>query len=56
LPKNPWFADHLLRQALVRRYGPAVPFPALDDRLEEQAQRSVLERVRQIGRAAIGVR
>jgi CobQ-like glutamine amidotransferase family enzyme len=56
LPKNPWFADHLLRQALVRRYGPEAPFPALDDRLEEQAQRSVLERVRRIGRAAIGVR
>ena len=56
LPKNPWFADHLLRRALVRRYGPDAPFPALDDRLEEAAHRAVLERVRRVGRAAVGVR
>ena len=55
LPKNPWFADHLLRRALERRYGPTAPFPPLDDRLEEQAHRSVLERVRRVGRAAVGV-
>jgi len=56
LPKNPWFADHLLRRALVRRYGADAPFPALDDRLEAAARRAVLERVRKIGRAALGVR
>ena len=55
LPKNPWFADHLLRRALVRRYGPDAPFPPLDDRLEEQAHQGMLERVRRIGRAAVGV-
>jgi lipid II isoglutaminyl synthase (glutamine-hydrolysing) len=56
LPKNPWFADHLLWQALARRYGADAPFPPLDDRLEEQAHRSMLERVRRVGRAAVGVR
>ena len=55
LPKNPWFADHLLHRALVRRYGPEAPFPALDDRLEEAAHRAILERVRRVGRAAVGV-
>ena len=55
LPKNPWFADHLLHRALVRRYGPDAAFPPLDDRLEEQAHRSILERVRRVGRAAVGV-
>ncbi len=56
LPKNPWFADHLLRRALVRRYGLDAPFPALDDRLENAAHDAVLERVRRVGRAAVGVR
>ena len=56
LPKNPWFADHLLRRALVRRYGPDAPFPPLDDRLEEATHRAVLKRVRRVGRAAVGVR
>ncbi|HLI25751.1 MAG TPA: glutamine amidotransferase [Chloroflexota bacterium] len=56
LPKNPWFADHLLRRALVRRYGVAVPFPPLDDSLEERAHQAVLARVRTVGRAAVGVR
>jgi CobQ-like glutamine amidotransferase family enzyme len=56
LPKNPWLADHLLRRALFRRYGPEAPFPALDDRLEEAAHSAVLERVRRVGRAALGVR
>jgi len=55
LPKNPWFADHLLQRALLRRYGPDVTLAALDDRLEVAAQHSVLERVRRVGRAALGV-
>jgi hypothetical protein len=54
LPKNPWFADHLLRRALVRRYGPEAPFPPLDDRLEEAAHQAILARVRRVGRAAVG--
>jgi CobQ-like glutamine amidotransferase family enzyme len=56
LPKNPWFADHLLRRALTRRFGPEAPFAALDDRLENQAHHSVRERVQRVGRAALGVR
>jgi lipid II isoglutaminyl synthase (glutamine-hydrolysing) len=55
LPKNPWFADHLLQRALLRRYGPELALAPLDDRLEVAAQRSVLERVRRVGRAALGV-
>ena len=55
LPKNPWFADHLLRRALVRRYGPDAPFPPLDDRLEDQAHAAIRERVGRVGRAAVGV-
>jgi CobQ-like glutamine amidotransferase family enzyme len=34
LPKNPWFADHLIVSALRTRYGPSVELPALDDTLE----------------------
>ena len=56
LPKNPWFADHLLRRALTRRFGADAPFAALDDRLEHQAHDSVRERVHRVGRAALGVR
>ncbi len=56
LPKNPWFADHLLRRALQRRYGPAASLSPLDDTLEEQAHQAVLARVRAVGRAAVGVR
>jgi CobQ-like glutamine amidotransferase family enzyme len=46
LPKNPQFADHLIDLALRRRYGDAAPVLApLDDRLELQAQRSMVERL-----------
>jgi len=55
LPKNAWFADHLLHRALVRRYGAGVPFPPLDDRLEEAAHQAILARVQQVGRAAVSV-
>jgi lipid II isoglutaminyl synthase (glutamine-hydrolysing) len=55
LPKNPWFADHLLHRALVRRYGADAPFPPLDDRLEDAAHQAILARVRQVGRAAVSV-
>jgi CobQ-like glutamine amidotransferase family enzyme len=55
LPKNPWFADHLLRRALVRRYGADAPFPPLDDRLEEAAHQAILARVGRVGRAAVSV-
>lgn len=41
LPKNPAFADHLIRLALRRRYG-EVPFAPLDDGLEEEAREVAL--------------
>ncbi len=45
LPKNPHFADYLLTLALRRRYGSAVVLEPLDDTLELQAQRTMVERV-----------
>ena len=44
LPKNPQFADHLIRTALVRRYGHA-ELPPLDDRVEGVAHDTMLARV-----------
>jgi CobQ-like glutamine amidotransferase family enzyme len=46
LPKNPWFADHLLAAALRRRYGEDLALSPLDDRLEEQAHQAVEVRIR----------
>lgn len=43
LPKNPAFADRLLREALERRYG-KVDLHPLDDGLEHAAHRSALSR------------
>jgi lipid II isoglutaminyl synthase (glutamine-hydrolysing) len=37
LPRNPWFADWLLEQALARRLGEAPELTPLDDELEEEA-------------------
>ena len=39
LPKNPHFADHLLRLALRRRYGEDVELAPLDDSLERRRTR-----------------
>ena len=43
LPKNPWFADLLLAQALARRHGP-VELPSLPDSLETAAHASAVRR------------
>lgn len=43
LPKNPWFADLLLAQALARRHGP-VALPPLPDDLEQAAHASAVRR------------
>ena len=43
LPKNPWFADLLLTQALARRHGP-VELSALPDDLERAAHASATRR------------
>lgn len=45
LPKNPAFADRLLREALSRRY-PGFVLPPLPDALEAQARAAVLARIR----------
>ncbi len=42
LPKNPAFADHLILQALQRRYGTAA-LPQLDDALEASAHERALD-------------
>ena len=42
LPKNPGFADHLIGEALQRRYG-AATLPPLDDALEVAAHQRALE-------------
>ncbi|MCL4543125.1 MAG: glutamine amidotransferase [Chloroflexi bacterium] len=47
LPKNPWFADHLLSLALQRRYGADAMIQPLDDRLEDAAHRTIVLRCTQ---------
>ena len=54
LPKNPWFADHLIARALRRRYGPEVTLRPLDDALEERAHTAVVERARRLGAVRSG--
>ncbi len=55
LPKNPWFADHLLLTALRRRYGSTVTLQPLDDAVEERAHQSVVEHMRRLGTVRSGV-
>ena len=45
LPKNPWFADHLLTLALRRRYGAATTLKPLDDGLEGAAHEAMEHRL-----------
>jgi len=42
LPKNPWFADHLLSRALAHRYQDVEPLAPLADQTEDQAQDAAL--------------
>jgi CobQ-like glutamine amidotransferase family enzyme len=44
LPKNPWFADHLIMCALYRRYGKVEPLTPLDDSIEIAAHQFAIER------------
>ncbi len=46
LPKNPWFADRLIAEALSRRYG-AVELPPLPDDLELAAHATAVRRARE---------
>ncbi|MBI3979815.1 MAG: glutamine amidotransferase [Chloroflexi bacterium] len=45
LPKNPHFADHLIREALARRYGD-VQLPPIDDSMEHRAHDAAVARAR----------
>jgi CobQ-like glutamine amidotransferase family enzyme len=54
LPKNPWFADRLILQALRRRYGDEMTLAPLDDTLEERAHAAVVTRVRRLGTVRSG--
>jgi len=45
LPKNPHLADHLIRTALQRRYGPEAVLPPLDDRSEWAAHQAMVRRL-----------
>ncbi len=56
LPKNPWFADHLIRQALQRRYGPEAELTPLDDSAEERAHQAIIDRIRRRGKLRTGVK
>jgi lipid II isoglutaminyl synthase (glutamine-hydrolysing) len=42
LPKNPWFADHLLTRALTRRHPDHDPLTPLPDHTEQQAHTAAL--------------
>ncbi len=46
LPKNPWFADHLIRCALLARYGDVEALTPLDDSLERAAHLSAVARAK----------
>lgn len=56
LPKNPWFADHLILTALRRRYGSAAELSPLDDSLEERAHEAIIQRIRNRGKLNTGVK
>jgi CobQ-like glutamine amidotransferase family enzyme len=45
LPKNPHFADHLIRLSLRRKYGADATLPPLDDSLEWRAHDTMLRRL-----------
>jgi CobQ-like glutamine amidotransferase family enzyme len=49
LPKNPWLADRLLRDALAHRCREPVILQPLDDRLEEEAHNVVAAQIRAAG-------
>ena len=54
LPKNPWFADHLISRALRRRYGEEVTLVPLDNTLEERAHAAVVSRALKLGNQRSG--
>ena len=49
LPRNPWFADWLLAQALARKHGDPPVLAPLEDELELQAQAVSMRRAQARG-------
>jgi len=49
LPRNPWFADRLLEEALAHGAGEPVELAPLDDALEAEAHAVAVERARKRG-------
>lgn len=45
LPKNPVFADFLIKLSLERKYQSSIDLPFLDDNLEQQAHRAILNKL-----------
>jgi len=43
LPKNPWFADHLILLGLKRRYGTDIELPSLNDSIELMAHKAAIK-------------
>ena len=45
LPKNPEFADFLIKLALEKKYGSPISLSPLDDSLEQQANKKIADRI-----------
>ncbi|MGH2458692.1 MAG: type 1 glutamine amidotransferase [Chloroflexota bacterium] len=56
LPKNPDFADYLIRLALRRRHGEEIELAPLDDRVENAAREAMIARIQRRGRVKSGAR
>ena len=54
LPKNPWFADHLLQLAIARRTGRPAELEPLDDTIETRAHQAVIAHIRRRGQLKSG--
>ncbi len=54
LPKNPDFADYLIRLGLRHRHGEGVSLAPLDDHVEDSARAAMIERIRRRGRVKSG--
>ena len=56
LPKNPRFADYLIRLAIRRRHGDDFELSPLSDELEQEAHQRMVERIHHRGRVKSGAR
>ncbi len=56
LPKNPWLADYLISKALEKKYNLKSPLIKLDDSIEINAHKAILNRIRKRGQLNTGAR